>query len=114
MESIFDNIGPLFQRIEQYSNTRLEILKYKTIEKMSYLLSGYISRFVLLTTVLVFVLTLNVGVSLWLGELIGKIYYGFLVVAAIYGVLVVVLLLTHPRLKNRINDTIISQLLHKR
>jgi hypothetical protein len=75
-------------------------------------LSGYISRFVLLTTVLVFVLTLNVGVSLWLGELLGKIYAGFLVVAAIYGVLVVVLMLTHLRLKNRINDTIISQMLN--
>ena len=112
MEGTFCKIEPLFQRLEQYGNTRLELLKYKTIEKASHLMSGYISRFVLLTAVLVFVLTLNVGISLWLGELLGKSYYGFLAVSAGYGVLVIVLMLMHPMIKSRINDTIISQMLN--
>ena len=105
-------IEPLFVRAEHYGKSSLELIKLKSIDKFASVLSILISRGVLLTVLLVFVLTLNVGVSLWLGELIGKNYLGFMAVAAFYGVAALIVNACHPYLKSKFNNMIIRQMLH--
>ena len=57
-----------------------------------------------------FAFTMNIAVALWIGDLLGKNYYGFLIVAGFYALASIILLMVHPAVKTRVNDTIIKQL----
>jgi lipopolysaccharide export LptBFGC system permease protein LptF len=112
MENKTNIMEPLFERIEEYAKTNYELLKLKTIDKITELLSTFVSRFssiVILLTSLVF---LNIGIALWLGDLLGKTYYGFLCVAGFYFIVwIVVHFFMHNWIKKRVGNSIISQLL---
>jgi len=59
-----------------------------------------------------FVLVFNIGIALWLGELLGKSYYGFFIVAAFYLIAAIVLHFFLLRwIKKPMSDLIISQAL---
>jgi hypothetical protein len=59
-----------------------------------------------------FALVLNLGVALWLGELLGKSYYGFFIVAAFYLLAGLVLHFFLQRwIRKPISDLIITQAL---
>ena len=57
-----------------------------------------------------FAFTINIAVALWLGDVLGKNYYGFLIVAGFYALASIILLIVHPSIKIRVNNTIIRQL----
>lgn len=103
-------IEPLIERVEQYGKTSIELLKLKSLNKTSDILSTLLSRLFLIIVILLFALTLNTAIAFWLGELLGKNYYGFLVVAAFYGLVGMLLLIIHPSIKSKINDSIITQM----
>jgi hypothetical protein len=59
-----------------------------------------------------FALVLNIGVALWLGELLGKNYYGFFIVAAFYLFTGMVLhFFLHNWIKKPVSNLIITQVL---
>lgn len=105
-------IGPLLERVEQYSKTSFELLKLKSLDKTAALASILISRLLLTIMLSLFALSLNIAAALWLGALLGKSYYGFLLVASFYGFIAGVLCLIHPLIKARINNSIITQMLN--
>jgi hypothetical protein len=109
---IKDNfIEPLLERTEEFSKTSFELLKLKFTAKTADIGSILISRFLSLIILSFFALTINIAVALWLGDLLGKNYYGFLVVASFYGVIAIVLFFIHPFIKDRVNNSIIKQML---
>ena len=105
-------IEALLERTEQYSKSSFELLKLKSLDKTADVTSTLVSRFFLAMAISIFVLILNIGIALWLGEILGKNYYGFLLVAIFYGLVGLSLLLLHPKLKARISNSIISQVLN--
>jgi hypothetical protein len=109
------NTGPiesLLQHAEQYNKVSLELLKLKSIDKTADVASTVFSRFAQVIALSLFALTLTIAVSFWLGELLGKTYYGFLVVSSLYAVVGIILFLCHPIIKARIANSIIMQMLH--
>ncbi len=112
METKSTLIGSLIERIEEYSKTSLELLKLKTLDKAANVTSSLFSRLFLIVVLLFSVLSLNIAISLWIGEILGKDYYGFLTVAAIYFVIGIILFFIHPWIKNRISNSIIKQILN--
>jgi hypothetical protein len=112
MEAKTNLLEPLFERAEEFSKTSLELIKLKSIDKTAAVTSTLISRLYLIVALSLFALTLNIAVALWLGDLLGKDYYGFLIVASFYGLIGIVLFSVHPLIKKRINNSIISQLLN--
>jgi len=112
MDTKTELIDPLLERVEAYSNTTIELLKLKSIDKTADVSATFISRLLLVIVLVLLVFTLNVAVALWLGEVLGKNYYGFLMVAAFYAVIAIVIYFTHPFIKSRINNSIIKQLLN--
>ncbi|MDZ7646172.1 MAG: hypothetical protein U5K54_02740 [Cytophagales bacterium] len=105
-------IESLLARAEQYNKASLELLKLKSIDKTGDILSTLISRSFLTIAISFFLFTLTVAISLWLGELIGKSYMGFLIVTLFYALVGTALLLIHPKLKSKIYDSIIAQMLN--
>ena len=103
-------IEPLLERVEQYGRSGLELIKLKSIDKTADISSTLASRLILLMVIVFCVIALNIAAALWLGELLGKNYYGFLVVGGFYAVVSVVLLIIHPLIKMRVNNSIIAQM----
>jgi hypothetical protein len=110
MEPKTNFIEPLFDKTEAYTKTSFELLKLKALDKTADVTSSLISRSVFAIAISFFAFTLNIAVALWLGDLLGKAYYGFLIVAACYALAGAVLLILHPFIKTRTNNTIIRQL----
>jgi len=110
MEAKSNLIEPLLEKAEVYSKTSFELLKLKTLDKTADVASTLASRSLFTIALSIFALTLNIGIALWLGDILGKNYYGFLIVASCYGLAGIVLLLIHPFIKSRVNNTIIKQL----
>ncbi len=112
MDANFNFIEPVLERVEAYGATTLELIKLKTIDKTAKVTTSLITRLMLILVFSLFVLTLNIAIALWLGDELGKSYYGFLIVAAFYGTLGIVLSIYVPVIKKSINNSIILQMLN--
>lgn len=103
---------PLIERAEQFSRTSIELLKLQTVDKTAGSGAMLLSRLLLIITLTIFALTLNISIALWLGNMLGRNYYGFLVVAGCYAILSILLALLHPSIKTRLKNYLITQLLN--
>ena len=103
-------ITPLLEKAEAYGKTSIELLKLKAVDTTADLGSTVVSRSVLFIPLFLFTLTVSVAAALWLGEVLEKNYYGFLVVAAFYALLTLVLFFTRKGIKAKVNDSMINKL----
>ena len=107
------NLEPLFERVESYAKTNFELYKLKLINKSVTIISTLLSRGIVIMILSMFVISLNIGIALWLGDLLGKSYYGFFCVAGFYGIIgAIAYFFMHKYIKKRIGSSIISQLLN--
>jgi len=104
-------IEPLLEKAEQYGKTTFELLKLNSLEKATEVVSTLISRSLLLIVISFFAFSVNIAIALWLGDLLGKSYYGFLAVACFYCLLGVLIYFIHPLIKTRASDSIITLML---
>lgn len=81
-----ENIDSLFEKASDYVETRIELAKLKVTQKSSDVIADLASKLILNGVITVFVLILNIGIALWLGELLGKNYFGFFALAGVYGI----------------------------
>ena len=86
MEQSTEMIESLIERATEYGKTSFELAKLKALDKTSEVVSSMIPHSVIVAFLAFFLFFLSLGVVLWLGEVLGKIYDGFFVVAAFYGV----------------------------
>ncbi len=113
MENNSGQINSLFEKSKDYLETRIELAKLKISEKTSDVVSDLISKLIVVSLISVFVLMLNIGIALWLGELLGKNYYGFFVLAAFYGIVgLVAYLLREKWIEQPVTNAIIKKM-HK-
>lgn len=113
MENKTSYFEPLFERLEEYGKTSFDLIKLKTLDKITEILSIYISRGLALFVFSIFIVFANIGLALWLGDLIGKNYYGFLCVAGFYAVVWGVLaFVLNDRIKRSISNSLISKFLN--
>lgn len=106
-------IESLVEKVEEYSRTSYDLFRLKTIDKISGSASSVISSLCAFFFLAIFVIILHIAVALWLGEVLGKGYYGFLCVAA-FDIIIWALFnfLMRDWIKKRISNSIISQLLN--
>lgn len=84
MEDNTKLIESLLEKVAEYGKTSYELVKLKTLDKTSDVISSFIPNSVVFIIIGSFLLFLNLGLALWIGEILGKIYYGFFVVAGFY------------------------------
>jgi len=112
MEEQSGLIESLIEKGEQYGKTTLELLKLKTLDKSADVVSNLVSWLIVLIFAVLFFLILNIGVALWLGELLGKSYYGYFVVSGFYALLAILFGIFRKQwIKNPVNNSIITQVL---
>lgn len=105
-------IESLIEKGEQYGKTTIELLKLKTLDKSADVASTLISWSIVIVFAVLFFLILNIGVALWIGELLGKSYYGFFAVSGFYALLALIFAIFRKQfIKRPVNNSIITQVL---
>jgi hypothetical protein len=112
METGKKSIEKLLVSLEDYGKTGMELLTLKFVEKTSEILSKLISCSILIITFSFFLMLFSVGMAFWIGDLLQAEFYGFLVVAGIYGLAGLVFILSLPKVLTKINNSIISQMMN--
>jgi len=112
MESNAKLIESLLEKATDYGKTSLELVKLKAVDKTSDAVSSFIPHSAVFILIVVLFLFLNLGLAFWLGDILGKTYFGFFAVAGFYGVIGIVLhFFMHQWLKKVICNYIIKYLL---
>ena len=112
MEDNASLIESLLERATEYGKTSYDLVKLKAVDKACDGLSFFFPHIVVVGIMISFLLFISLGMALWLGEILGKIYYGFFGVAAFYILLAIVLhFFLHKGLKRMFYDYFVRQLL---
>ena len=110
-----DNAKPLeslLEKASEFGKTSFELIKLKALEKTSDVVSSLIPNSVFFILIAAFILFLNLGLGFWLGEILGKTYFGFFVVAAFYFIIGIGLhFFIHKKIKKLISNYIIKHVL---
>jgi len=113
MENQPNTLGALFQNAGDYLETRLDLLKLQAINKSSDAASSIVSSVATLIFFIFALGLLNFGLALWVGELLGRVYLGFFVMAAFY---IILALLIHffkdTWIKGPVSTMIIKKMLN--
>jgi hypothetical protein len=110
-----DNTTPLetlFERAEDYGKTTVKLFKLHAIDKSADVVSSLVSRIAVIMLVVLSIIIISVGVSLWVGEMLGEPYCGFLVIGGLYAFIALLFhLFRHQWIKNPVSNLIIRQMM---
>lgn len=102
----------LLSKAGEYAETKVSLLKLKVADKTSDTVSDVASTLVILLFLLFFLITLSIGVALLIGEWLGKSYYGFFIVAGLYGIAGIIFRMNKKSLvKTPVSNFIINKIL---
>lgn len=105
-------VESLLEKTENYGRTTLELIKLKALDQSAKVASEMVSWLIVFIFAALFFLILNIGIALWIGDLLGRSYYGFFVIAGFYAILALVFGIFRKQLiKKPINNSIITQIL---
>ena len=112
METQVNPVEKLFAGIENYSKTTYELSKLKLLETTANTVTALIPRLSVVIMLLLCLLVVSLGFAFYLGEILGKNYYGFFIIAAFYLVAGLILhFFLHGWIKKPVTDLIIRQAL---
>jgi hypothetical protein len=112
MEDGTNLLESLLERASEYGKTSLELVRLKAIDKSTDIVSSLVPHSVAVVLISSVILFLNLGLALWLGDILGKIFYGFFAVALFYILAVIVLhFFTHKWIKKIVTDYLVRHVL---
>ncbi len=102
----------LLEHGQAYVKTSLRLFKFKATDKVADLVSNIASGFVILILLTLLFINLNIGIALLIGDLLGKIWIGFIILSGFYACLGLIVYIFRDRwLKKPVSNSIIAQLL---
>jgi hypothetical protein len=112
MENKPTNLEELFEKLRDYADTRINLLKLKGIQKVSGFMSSLIASVVLVVLLCTVLLCITIGAALLIGRLIGETYIGFFIVGAVYLIIGLVFYKMRGKLiKTPISNKLIKELI---
>jgi fatty-acid desaturase len=112
MEDNINNFESLLESAVDYGKTGFELAKLKTLDKTSDVVSSLMANYLVLILIASFILFITLGMGYWLGEILGKIYFGFFAVAVFYAITGIILnFFLHKTIKRMIADYLIKKVL---
>jgi hypothetical protein len=108
-ENLFES---LIERANEYGKTSYELAKLKLLDKASEVVSSFIPYSVIVALIGTFILFLSLGFALMLGDILGKLFWGFFAVAGFYIIAgIVIRLFMFKMLKRLAGDYFIKNVL---
>ena len=113
MESHTNSVEALFEKTGDYLETRMELFKLQTINTTSDITSSVVSKLIFGLIISLIMLILNTGIALWIGDILGKMYYGFFIVAGFYTLVAILLFFFRTSwIKRPVTDMLIKKMLN--
>ena len=107
-------IETIFEKAQNFGNSTFELMRLKAIDKSANLMSSLVARILFLMVVLLLIININIALALWLGEVLEKAYYGFLVLSILYAFLgFFILPRIYKKIKKGVRMDIIKKLLEE-
>lgn len=114
MEEKTNLLGSLLDIATDYGETSIELVKLKAIDKTTDIVSSLVPLTIFLVFFMSFLFFVNMGIAFWLGDILGKTFYGFLVVAGFYIVAALIIrLFLNKWIKRLVGDYMVKRLLKK-
>lgn len=111
MENNTTTIEKLIEKAEIYSKTTLELCKYEAVYKSADIFSNLAVKLAITIVVVMFLLFANIGLAFFLGDYLGELYYGFLVIGAFYLFIAILLYIFKDEwIRNPVSNFIISKI----
>ena len=112
MENQPTNVEELFEKLKDYGETRIDLLKLKTVNKVSGFLSNLITSIFLIVLLFMVITFLFIGLALLLGTWLGHAYWGFLIMSALFIIIGLVLYSARDKvLRTPISNSLIKSLI---
>lgn len=112
MGSMLTLFETLLEKAIEYLKTTIELLKLKSVDKISEWVSTVLPMTFIIGVLLFASFFLHIGLALWIGERVGNLFFGFLAVGAFYVFLMLVFrLFIYKRVKRNIRHQLIKTLL---
>jgi hypothetical protein len=112
METI-NKIEALGEEALHLAETKLYLWKLKAVDQTAKFASKGVWSICLVMLGVLFMLMINIGLALWIGEKMGRLYYGFFTVSVFYILLAVILYIFRKQLIRRpISNFVIKSFLH--
>jgi hypothetical protein len=115
IEAMEDNsklLESLLDKAKEYGITTFELAKLKAVDKATDIVSSFVPSLIFLILTATFLLFLNLGVALWLGEILEKTFYGFFIVAGFYIILgLIIRFFLHDWFKRMVGDYFVKHIL---
>ncbi len=111
-EREFHPLESLLESGEEFGKASFELLKLKALDKSTGLASGFVFNLVVIILFTLFFVMGTLGIALWLGEILGKLWYGFFIVAGFYAAVgLVVYFFLREWIKKVVSNSIIKHVL---
>lgn len=111
MENSITIIEKLIEKATTLSKTSIELCKYKVVNKTVDIFSYIAFKMALFGIVVIALLFVNIGLAFWIGQELGKIYYGFFVIAIFYLIISILLFIFRDTcIKNPMSNFIINKM----
>jgi len=110
MDIQMEKLEKLIQNFERMTSVAVLLIKLKILKLFSQVVSRVLAKLVLIIIFLLSLLCLTIGVAMMLGELLGKLYLGFLCVCGFYLIIGIILAFkSKPWLENPIGNMIVRK-----
>jgi hypothetical protein len=100
----------LIEKIEQYGKTNFDLFRLKAIDKVTDVFASVATRLVFFSIIILFFMLITIGLSLYIGDLLGKSYLGFFVMAGFYFVVGLIFYIIRHTLDDSFNNFLINQI----
>jgi hypothetical protein len=107
-----ESIKTLVDQSKDFLETKFELTKLKAIDKSADVLSTAIAMVSMIFLGSLFIIFISIALALMLGKWIGSTPYGFLIIGAFYGLLLLLVYLQREKwIKTPIANGLISKML---
>lgn len=104
-------IEVLFDKVESYTKTTLELYRLRAIDKITDVFATIASSLIIAVIIALFFILISIGLALYLGELLGKSYYGFFALSGFYALIALIIAMNRRAwLEIKLNDFLINQI----
>ena len=105
------NLDELLEKAEEYTEEKIQLFKLKTARQTANLASGIAYTLLFWGIVAIALLLINIGIAIWVGQLLSSNFAGFLILSAVY--LIVALIIKafrKPVIENSVKNNIIQKI----
>jgi len=107
-----EHIESLFANAGEYLENKTELWKLKVVDKTSEAVSSIAEKAIMIVVGIIFFILLNIALALLIGYWLGQSFYGFFIMAGLYGIVGLVLHLSKNKLiKTPVSNMIIQKFL---